>query len=212
MITDSFAQHKLRISIFLLWLFNISGIIGIAMGYETWFLPLTPLNLIISFVFILIHHEMRGGLFLALLIPFILGMVSELAGVNFGLIFGNYSYGENLGAKLYGVPWIIGVNWATLTYCTAAIARQITQRLPLAALIGSLLMVLLDLVIEQVAPRFDFWEFNQGIVPLQNYVGWLVVAFLAHILFQKTIKSFSLTLSLHIYLTMLVFFLTFLVL
>ena len=36
---------------------------------------------------------------LALLIPFLLGFITEAFGVNYGLIFGDYSYGENLGFK-----------------------------------------------------------------------------------------------------------------
>ncbi|TYP76198.1 putative membrane protein [Aquimarina intermedia] len=210
MLIEPLISYKLIISIFFVWLFNITGILGIVLGYETWFLTLTPLTLSLNLLLLIINHKEMSLLLLTMLIPFGLGMISELLGVNFGLIFGDYAYGNNLGAKLYGVPWIIGVNWATLTYCTAAIARKMTQKLIPASLIGASLMVVLDLVIEQSAPRFDFWEFRNGVVPLQNYIGWFGVALLAHIFFQRIIRSYSYTIAIHTYVAMAIFFLTFL--
>ena len=36
-------------------------------------------------------------------------MISEILGVNYGLIFGDYIYLDNLGYKVFGVPVIIGL-------------------------------------------------------------------------------------------------------
>ncbi|GAA4110859.1 hypothetical protein GCM10022393_08180 [Aquimarina addita] len=204
------ADRKLLISIVVIWLFNISGIIGILIGYEAWFIPLTPLNLLIYLGLILWNATRFNTLILALVIPFAIGMFTEYLGVNYGLIFGTYQYGENLGYKIEGVPLMIGVNWATLVYCTAAIAKRIHHNLAISSLIGATLMVLSDLIIEVSAPRFDFWEFSNGIVPLQNYIGWFGTAFIAHLLFQKVCKTLDFTLSIHIYMAICVFFSTFL--
>ena len=38
-------------------------------------------------------------------------------------------------------------------------------------------MVMLDAVIEPIAPVLDFWEFDGGKAPLKNYLGWVLVAF-----------------------------------
>ena len=71
--------------------------------------------------------------------------------------------------------------------------------------------MLLDIAIEVSAPRFDFWEFENGIVPFQNYIGWLLVSFVAHLGFQqfsiKTNKKFSL----HVLAAITIFFLIFLI-
>ena len=96
-------------------------------------------------------------------------------GVNFNLIYGSYSYGENLGLKIYGVPLVICINWSLLTIVSADIAKLITQNKVLRILIGALLMVLLDCLIEISAPRFDFWVFEDEIAPLQNYYAWFIV-------------------------------------
>jgi len=203
-------NRKLTISIILIWLFNISGIIGILFEYQDWFIPLTPLHLLIYLILILWNSDITKKLFLGLMIPFFIGMIAEFFGVNYGVIFGNYTYGKNLGIKIFGVPWMIGVNWAILTYGTAAIAKKLSNRVVITSLIGAVLMVLLDILMEFSAPRFDFWEFEKGIIPIQNYIGWLIVAFVCHILFQKIIKEPHFILSTHIFLAIVIFFTTFL--
>ncbi len=205
------SNRKLIISIFIIWLFNISGITGILLGYQDWFLPVTWFNLLIYLFLILWNTNFSKTLILALFIPFGVGMVTEFLGVNYGLIFGNYTYGENLGLKVLGVPWIIGANWAILTYCSAALSRKLHHNSVVCAVLGAILMVALDVIIEVSAPRFDFWEFENGIVPLQNYIGWFFTAFLVHILLQKIIKVFSFKISLHIFIAILVFFTVFLI-
>ena len=54
-------------------------------------------------------------------------MISEILGVNYGLIFGDYIYLDNLGYKVFGVPVIIGVNWIILTYISGSFSNYIFQ-------------------------------------------------------------------------------------
>ena len=42
---------------------------------------------------------------------------------------------------------------------------------------AALLVTLIDLIIEQVAPKLDFWQFEGGLPGLQNYLSWTGVAF-----------------------------------
>jgi bisanhydrobacterioruberin hydratase len=80
------------------------------------------------------------------------------------------------------------VNWAVLTYCTAVVAKRLTSSHLGSVVISSLLMVAIDLLMEVSAPRFDYWEFEGGIAPLQNYFGWFGVAFIAQYLFQSVYR------------------------
>jgi len=210
MIPKISSYSKQIISITLIWLFNIAGIIGIIVGYEDWFISLTPLHLLVYIGLIFFNSENYKKILFALLIPFTIGVVAEYLGVNYGFIFGTYQYGERLGYKILGVPLMIGVNWAILVYSTAAIAQKISGNPIISSLIGALLMVALDIIIEVSAPRFDFWEFQDGIIPLQNYMGWFIIACIAHILFQKVYKIMHYTLSIHIFIAIFVFFTTFL--
>ena len=139
---------KLRASVFVIWLFTISGIFGVLSSFENWFLSLTPLSLLLSFLMILWHvRPYNLKLVLAMSIPFFLGFITEGLGVNYGLIFGTYSYGENLGIKVFGVPLMICINWALLTMATSDVSKLIAKHIVLTSLIGAALMTGLDIII-----------------------------------------------------------------
>ncbi|QFZ55461.1 carotenoid biosynthesis protein [Oceanihabitans sp. IOP_32] len=205
-------QLKRFLSIFTLWLFTISGVFGILSNtYSDWFLSLTPLNLLITFAILLLNIDaLKTKAIIALSIPFTLGFITEALGVNYGLIFGTYQYGENLGWKIAGVPIIICFNWALLTAASADVARMFSKNIIIASLIGGVIMTALDMLLEQSAPRFDFWEFENGVVPLQNYVGWVVTAFFAHLGYQYFKIKTDTAISWHILISIAVFFTVFL--
>ena len=111
-----------------------------------------------------------------LLLCFVTGMVAEIIGVKFGFLFGNYTYGEALGYKVMEVPLMIGVNWSILIFITGFIAQFFSNSLWKRVLIGVSLMLFLDLVMEPVAPKLDFWTFESGLASFHNYLGWTIVA------------------------------------
>lgn len=205
-------KFKFHFSIFLIWLFSISGIFGIlSPEHKDWFLSMTPLNLLLTFVILIINiEEFKPKIIVALSIPFFLGFITEALGVNYGLIFGSYAYGENLGYKVFGVPVMICVNWALLTATTADVSRYFSKNIWVSAFIGGALMTVLDLILEVSAPRFDFWEFDGGVVPLQNYIGWLVTAFVAHLGYQHFRIKTNPSISWHILISITLFFAVFL--
>lgn len=106
-----------NIAIGIIWLFHLCGILGILYGDSQWFVGATPLNLSLCFVLLMLTSRHAPKVYLVALIAFIVGMVAEGLGVNYGLIFGHYQYGEALGWKIEGVPFLIGVNWAILVIC-----------------------------------------------------------------------------------------------
>ena len=200
-------SQKTKISIFILWLFIVSGIIGIISPAKDWFLLLTPLNLSIAFILILIHLEViNKKSLIALSIPFFLGFTCETLGVNFGLLFGSYDYGENLGFKIVGVPFMIGINWITLTVVTADFCKKITNQRWKSVFLGALFMTILDALMEISAPRFDFWEFQGGIVPTQNYIAWFCIASIAHWGYQSLEIKTSRIISMNILTSIFLFF------
>ena len=136
------------------------------------------------------------------------GIFVEFLGVNYGLLFGEYSYGRNLGPKLFGVPFLIGMNWVILTTISGSISNQICKgrKIP-SILLGTLLMLFIDFFIEPVAPTLDFWEFKDSIVPLSNYSGWLITGLLTQSFYQLLFKYKELNFSVNLYLAIFVFFL-----
>jgi bisanhydrobacterioruberin hydratase len=121
-------ENKIRLSILGLWLVTISGMIGIYLGNGDWFLPKTPLNLLLGAGLLLWNFPPKNGLKSILLwaLTFFIGMLAETLGVKFGWIFGGfYTYGSNFGSKIFDVPWMIGVNWVLLTFSTGYMARSL---------------------------------------------------------------------------------------
>lgn len=169
---------KFKFSIILLVAFYVSGIIGILSNSQTIdFLSLTPLNLLVNLVILLINHQNGNNkqwlLFLSIAIA---GYFVEVIGVNTGLIFGSYVYETTLGWKIFGTPLMIGVNWILLTYVVVyAVAKKINSTLRIAFL-SAIILVALDILIEPVAIKYDFWTWNQTTVPLRNYLAWFAIS------------------------------------
>ncbi len=195
-------------AIFLVWLFHVSAIIGIALGHFEWFITKTPLNLVLIGVLVVLAYPIATEKAIAIAIFFyFMGMAVEWIGVHYDYVFGPYSYGKNLGPKIDGVPWLIGVNWMVLTLVTASISNKLFNYWSLKILSGALLMVFLDVFIEQAAPGLDFWSFSSEGVPFRNYLAWFLISAFLHYIYQRSRLKGDFTVSLHIYLAQLTFFL-----
>jgi putative membrane protein len=203
-------KYALPIAAGVLWLFHISGIIGVSLGYKDWFASRTSLNLIILGLILIVFFPVQNlKTWIVFLVLAGLGILVEYLGVNYGLFFGDYAYGENMGPKIGGVPWLIGLNWALLTFITGAMANYLTDNWFFKSLIGTFLMLFLDILMEASAPIFDFWEFSGGYAPIDNYIAWGIVAFLFHLIFSSLKLKGNLFISLHMYFVQLVFFIYF---
>ena len=197
-----------KISVGLIWLFHVSGLCGILFIDRELFLETTPINLFVTFIMLFVNQpQMDRGVALAAGFAFVIGFSVEFLGVNFGLIFGDYVYGNNLGLKIGGVPLLIGANWVMLAFITGSVAAIFFDTSALkAAVFGAFLMVLIDLIIEPVAPKFDFWEFADITAPLSNYIGWFLVALPIQWVYQTQVKIKDRVFSFHLVLVQFFFF------
>ncbi|MCB0704494.1 MAG: carotenoid biosynthesis protein [Saprospiraceae bacterium] len=164
------------------------GIAGILFQLHPDFILLTPLNLLISLGLILwLHEEWSVGFILFLAGTYFWGVLAEMIGVQTGIIFGDYQYGRVLGPKVFGTPLIIGVNWMMLVYACGIWVNQLAKgsHWVLKGILGALLLVGLDILIEPVAIRFGFWTWAAGWPPLRNYIGWFFVALPVQLLFAR---------------------------
>ena len=194
------------ICILIIWIFHFSGIFGILYGNSEWFINLTPLNLSVSFLLLVYVNKNQFKTILFIITCFFVGMISEILGVNFGVIFGSYKYGDALGYKLFGVPLLIGVNWAILTISCSALSATLFESRFIKIIMGVFLMVLLDAVIEPIAPVLNFWEFEGGKAPLKNYLGWIIVAFPLNYFYHILNVKVNGTFTHHLYILNILFF------
>ena len=165
---------------------HIAGAIGLAVPESReFFQMLTPFNLLATAAIVFHFEEHKTPPYILLIIvTFLAGYFVEVAGVSTGAIFGEYSYGATLGFKLWEVPLAIGLNWAVLIYATGLLSDKLPVHKVLRAAIGGLLMVGLDLMIEPVAIKLDFWSWASESIPLQNYIAWFLISFVLHGFYQ----------------------------
>lgn len=201
-------SSRVFIAVSILLLFYVSGLIGISVpSVRNWFLSLTPLNLLLTAsLFIWANKDLRRGFLAVCALIYVSCFFVEVAGVHTRAIFGDYAYGQALGAKWLEVPLIIGANWLLLVLCTAGMVQPLKVPALLKWVLGATLMVALDWLIEPIAMRLDFWNWNQGIVPVQNYVAWWGVSFVMQVLLHLTKPRLDGDLSTSVFLLQVFFF------
>ncbi|MBN2745795.1 MAG: carotenoid biosynthesis protein [Bacteroidales bacterium] len=207
-ISISKIDYKFVIGFFIF--FYSVGIAGILTPrFSDFFISTTSFALIISFIALIIFHKESWSTKAILVFSFIaiLGFFVEVIGVNTGLIFGEYSYGNSLGIKIFNTPIMIAFNWLLMIYTSAAIAQKWKFHPIITILFGAALMVVYDMLLEPVAPKLDMWTWVQSSAPLQNYLAWALISIAFHALLQlNQIKIYN-KLAPAIYLTQFGFFL-----
>lgn len=201
-------KEFLRLSIFFLWLINISGFFGITSDQSEFFLSSTPYVLSLTLLLLLINHDLSDNKSkIGLILIFFLGLIVEILGVNYGFFFGEYSYGANFGPKIYEVPYVIGFNWVLLIIATGSLSHKLIKGKEIyKILFASSLMVLIDLLMELSAPKLDYWEFVISPVPFSNYLWWFIFSICFQYIFFKTVKSKEYNLSSNILVIQFLFF------
>jgi len=199
MISLSAITRKERISILLIGVSFLAGFL--AHRYNTGlngniiaslFVKSTPYYLFGLCVWTLaFHQEKTRNWWIACALIVLGSYLIEVIGVETGFPFGGYEYGAMLGLKIFGVPLVIGFNWLLLTYAGLCLGRLLFKNQFLQCLAGAAFIVLLDLHIEGVAPKLDYWEFHNTFVPIENYLSWFVLCFLFQYLLLKSSPVFK---------------------
>jgi bisanhydrobacterioruberin hydratase len=182
---------KKNIAIILLLIFHLVGTVGLCFDVcFSLFQSLSPFNLLLSlFLFVWANNDFKKKFFFLFLIVAFLGYFIEVVGVQTGLLFGEYYYGNTLGLQFFDVPLILGVNWFLLAVSFHGIVSHYSSKKWLIIFVSALLMVALDLLIEPVAMHLDFWQWQGDVVPFQNYFMWgLISAFMQWIICKFDLK------------------------
>lgn len=192
-----------KYAILLLGAMHLAGIIGLALpDTRELFKLLVPFNLLTNAALILwFHQEWNKKFILALAIVMLVGYWVEVIGVHTQMIFGSYWYKTTLGYKVFDVPLLIAINWLVVIYTTSALVAEFAIPKPLQVLLATSLTVGLDYLIEPIAIAYDFWDWKDGTVPLQNYVGWFLVAFFLHslLIYLPFRKNNKVAVALYVY-------------
>jgi putative membrane protein len=175
-IKEYWREHNEILAIYITGFFLFAGVIQYWVGL-TYVLQLTPLVIgILAAITIMYWKSPADRKFWLVVTALLIGMLAEIIGVQTGIIFGEYTYGSVLGLKIFGVPILIGVTWALVTIS----AWQIVSYSPFGKIaniiLASCIVVIFDLVLEQYATAFGLWSWQDGVIPLKNYVTWFAVS------------------------------------
>lgn len=196
----SFSKDQVATSIALL--FHTIGLVGILIFNNAFIISATPFNLLLSFALLIWTQKEKNRFFYIFIAStFLTGFIVEVIGVNTGMLFGNYSYGTILGFKLQQVPLMIGINWIIIIYCCgisvttlllkiippyAATVTQPSNALKALSVItdGATLAVVFDWIMEPVAVKLGFWQWDGNSIPVYNYACWFFISMLLLALFH----------------------------
>lgn len=187
-------KSGLYISIFISLLVHVSGIIGIVYFQREFFLGMTPVNLMLMFMFLVWNERtLDRNWFRFFIATFLIGFFTEVIGVNTGWLFGNYDYLNFLGPKILGVPLLIGVNWFCIVFCAIisvnAIPKISNLHPSLLAVGSAFVATFFDWVMEPIAITFGYWQWSNDHIPVYNYVCWFIISFLITLIYRAIRKQ-----------------------
>lgn len=148
---------------------------------------ITPYVLLISSIIIYIYFEtkQKDKFFIWVMATYFFTFAAEVIGANFGLLFGKYSYLNNLGFKLFNVPIVIGFNWIFVTLGAILIALKFKKNIFITSLVAALITVLFDIVLEPAAIKLQYWSWKNNSIPIYNYITWFVLSFIISYFYLK---------------------------
>ena len=160
-------------------IYYVIGLIGLSIPLTNkYFIYITPFSILINLFFILYFNINWGARFIVYgLLIYALSITAEIIGVNTGMIFGSYTYDNSvLGPKLLNTPIIIGINWFILIYCTFIFINKFKFAVIIKILMGGILMLIFDILLEPVAGKMLMWNWLSSEIPLLNYATWFILA------------------------------------
>jgi uncharacterized membrane protein len=114
------------------------------------------------------------------------GLAVEAVGLSTGFPFGELTFADTLGPRLFGVPVVLALAWTAMAYPAFAIARHLvgTRFLAGVPVVGGVALAAWDLFFDPAMVADGHWTWTTptpaipGVagVPVSAYVGWLLVA------------------------------------
>lgn len=218
-----FSKYQLATAIAIL--FHVIGLVGITVFKSDLIIRSTPVNLLLMFgLLIWTQNNKNIAFWIFVITTAVLGMTVEIIGVNTQLLFGSYNYGTMLGPQFKNVPFIIGINWFVIIYCSGITIHTIlikaiykvseetaTPPMVLKAISvivdGATLAVFFDWIMEPAAIQLGYWKWEGNDIPFYNYLCWLVVSAILLSLFHFCKFKKQNKFAIHLLLIQLMFFL-----
>lgn len=173
-------EQYLRILLYLVFAVGIAG--HVFAVSRNLMISITPVFLFTVQIFVFSNEIKNRKMISWFAFAFAISFVLEIIGVKTGLIFGKYEYSDVLGVKMFGVPLIIGLNWIFVTAGAIKIADLLKIKNPF---LPAFLTVLFDFILEPAAVFLNYWQWENSVIPMQNYAAWFIISLIIVIIFRK---------------------------
>jgi bisanhydrobacterioruberin hydratase len=224
-ISDLNKYTRVQIATTIAIIFHMVGLIGILFFKSDLIIASTPINLLLMFGLIVYTQNTRNtSFYLFILFCFVIGICIEIIGTHTGILFGNYAYGNTLGAKVLNVPIVIGINWFVVMFCCGIAMHLMMYTLvkkidadevikkPILKTIsvivdGATLALIFDWLMEPVAIHLGYWSWGgTGEIPIFNYACWFIFSMLFLLVFHFCTFDKQNKFALHLLLIQIMFF------
>lgn len=121
----------------------------------------------------------------------IVSYFTEWWGVNTGIPFGFYNYTSVLQPQISGVPLAIVFAWIAVASSSFLGARSLlkTSGGLTVLVVSSVFILATDLLLEPFASFINnYWVWQGGMIPVQNFVSWLIIGLVFSIMLGSLIK------------------------
>ena len=135
------------------------------------------------------------------LIGIVLGsaIVIELLAVGTQFPFGQFSYGSGLGPVVAGVPLLVPLSWLMIVYPSLLAAQRLATEHFGVALLTSLIVAFWNITWDAQMTDSGHWTWSveewtvpgTAGMPLQNLLGWLLVAFILALVLDRLPRKVS---------------------
>jgi putative membrane protein len=127
---------------------------------------------------LLLKINATGRFLIFFISSYLLTFAAEAAGVSTGEVFGAYRYGDTMKLQWLEVPLIIPFNWVILVLGMTSVFTALRIPRVILPLLAAGGLVLFDFIMEPVAVQLDYWTWEGGNIPLQNYLAWFIIAWI----------------------------------
>ena len=187
--TKSIKGNRIIAAIYIIF---AAGIIGHSIpAIKPLMLSITPLALLIAGTLAIYEPAKKNNqLIIWGILTYFITLSLEAIGTNTGMIFGSYRYESTLGVKIMNVPYVIGFNWVVLILGAVSLASLLSNNTAARLFISSGLTVGVDIFLEKLAGKLDYWSWTGNIVPFYNYVTWFIISLIAAASLILFVKNF----------------------